>query len=93
MRRRNFVFTLAGMAAAWPLHALGQQGGRLPRIGVLLIGGPEPMGPFREALRELGHADGKNVQIDIRSAQGECQFSIPESPPSASISARTRSTL
>jgi len=71
MRRRNFVFILAGMAAARPLHALGQQGGRLPRIGVLLVGGPEPMGPFREALRDLGHADGKNVQIDIRSAQGE----------------------
>jgi putative tryptophan/tyrosine transport system substrate-binding protein len=71
MRRRTFVFTLAGTAAAWPLHALGQQGVRLPRIGVLLVGGPEPLGPFREALRDLGHADGKNVQIDIRSAQGE----------------------
>lgn len=71
MRRRNFVFTLAGMAAGWPLHALGQQGGRLPRIGLLLVGGPEPMGPFREALRDLGHVDGQNVQIDIRSAQGE----------------------
>src|SRR6516165_4210205 len=77
MSRRHFLYALAGMAAAWPLHALGQRGGRLPRIGVLLVGGPEPLGPFREALRDLGHAEGKNIQIEIRSAQGQVTL-LPE---------------
>ena len=27
------------------------------------------MGPFREALRDLGYAEGKNIQIEVRSAQ------------------------
>ena len=77
MSRRHFLYALAGMAAAWPLHALGQRGGRLPRIGVLLVGGPEPLGPFREALHDLGHAEGKNIQIEIRSAQGQVTL-LPE---------------
>ena len=41
------------------------------RIGVLLVGGPEPLGPFREALSELGYVAGKNIQIEVRSAQGQ----------------------
>jgi hypothetical protein len=31
---------------------------------------PELMGPYREALRDLGNIEGRNVQIEIRSAQG-----------------------
>jgi hypothetical protein len=29
------------------------------------------MGPFREALRDLGYAEGKNIQIEVRSAQSQ----------------------
>ena len=35
------------------------------------------MGPYREALRELGHVEGRNIQIEIRSAQGQVGL-LPE---------------
>src|SRR5689334_6074159 len=71
MRRREFITLVGGAAVAWPPCARAQQGERLRRIGVLLVSGPEPMGPFREALRDLGFVDGRNIQIEIRSAQGQ----------------------
>jgi putative ABC transport system substrate-binding protein len=72
MRRRDFITFLAGgTAAAGALAARAQQPTKVPRIGVLLISGPEPMGPFREALHDLGYAEGKNIQIEVRSAQSQ----------------------
>src|SRR5690242_12840381 len=70
MRRREFIGLFSG-AALSPLVARAQQPTKVPRIGVLLIGGPEPMGPFRESLHDLGYAEGKNIQIEVRSAQGQ----------------------
>jgi putative ABC transport system substrate-binding protein len=69
MLRREFIANL-GVAAAWPIVARAQQA-NMPRIGVLLVSGPEPMGPFREALRGLGYVEGKNIQVDILSAEGQ----------------------
>ena len=70
MRRRDFIAFLGGAATGWPLAARAQQT-KMPRIGVLLVSGPEPMGPFREALRDLGYVEGKNIQVEVRSAQGQ----------------------
>jgi putative ABC transport system substrate-binding protein len=71
IRRRDFI-TLLGGAAAWPLAARAQQGGRMRRIGVL-IGGDEGdperqayVAAFRETLGRLGWVEGRNVSIDWR---------------------------
>ena len=70
MNRRAFI-ALMGGAAAGPLAARAQQAERMRRIGLLLVGGPEPLGPFREALADVGYVEGKNIQIEVRSAQGQ----------------------
>ena len=70
MKRRQFI-TLLGGAATSPLGARAQQPDRMRRVGVLLVSGPEPMGPYREALGDLGYFEGKNIQIEVRSAQGQ----------------------
>ncbi|WP_271606283.1 ABC transporter substrate-binding protein [Bradyrhizobium sp. CCBAU 11434] len=70
MRRREFIGLVSG-AAFWPLATRAQLPRQMARIGVLLISGPELMGPFRESLHELGYAEGKNIQIEVRSAQNQ----------------------
>ena len=61
--------------AAWPLTVQAQQ--RVPQIGVLLIGGPEPMGPFYEAMRHRGYIEGRNIQFVVRSGEGDANR-LPE---------------
>jgi putative ABC transport system substrate-binding protein len=59
MRRREFIAGL-GVAAAWPVAALGQQDTRMRRIGVLMnLAADDPEGQarlaaFLERLQEAG---------------------------------------
>jgi putative ABC transport system substrate-binding protein len=74
MSRRAFITLLAG-AAAWPLAARGQQPERMQHIGVLISYSLDQSGrwliaAFREGLRETGYEEGRNVEIDYRSAEG-----------------------
>jgi len=76
MNRRDFI-TLLGGAAALPLAARAQQGERMRRIAVLM-GWSESDPQFRswidtfvEGLAQLGWADGRNVQINVRWASGD----------------------
>src|ERR1700719_2056020 len=69
MRRREFISLLGGAVAVLPLTSQAQQM-KIPRIGVLLFTGPEHMGPFAQALRGLGYVEGKTIQIETRSAEG-----------------------
>jgi putative tryptophan/tyrosine transport system substrate-binding protein len=75
LKRREFVTTLLGGAAAWPLAARAQQPERMRRIGVLMGGfvdsdpeGQARVTAFREELQQLGWAEGRNVRIDYRWA-------------------------
>jgi len=71
MRRREFIALLGGGAAAWPVAARAQQPERMRRVGILVVSGLEPLGPFREALSDLGYVEGKNIQMEVRSAVGQ----------------------
>jgi putative tryptophan/tyrosine transport system substrate-binding protein len=77
IRRREFIFTLGGAAAAWPLAARAQQGERMRRIGVLVAyaeSDPEAqtrIAAFRQGLRELGWTEGHNLRIELRWGTGD----------------------
>ena len=76
MKRRQFI-TLLGGAAAWPLAAGAQQGGRMRRVGVLQnLASDDPaeqarLMAFGQGLQELGWTIGRNVRIENRWSAGD----------------------
>jgi putative tryptophan/tyrosine transport system substrate-binding protein len=76
VKRREFITLIGGAAAAWPLAARAQHADRVLRIAVLmgLADGEEGktrVSALRQGLLELGWAEGRNVQFDIRLAGGD----------------------
>jgi hypothetical protein len=76
IRRREFVFTLGGAAAAWPLAAWAQAD-RVRRLGMLVSGAtandpevPDRIAAFLQGMQQLGWTDGRNIRIDIREGEG-----------------------
>jgi putative ABC transport system substrate-binding protein len=72
IRRREFIATL-GSAAAWPFGARAQQRS-MPTIGLLhsgsLGGWTSMVAAFREGLNDAGYAEGRNLAIEFRWAEG-----------------------
>src|SRR2546429_4227524 len=69
--RREFLATLGGAAAAWPLAVHAQQGGKIPTVGYLWhAGNAKEETPYFEALLEgfakLGYVEGRNIKLEHR---------------------------
>ena len=74
MRRRELIFLLGGAAIAWPLTARAQQAGKVYRIGFLGDSpavNPDLTEAFLQGLRDLGYAEGRNIAIEYRWAEGK----------------------
>jgi putative ABC transport system substrate-binding protein len=73
MRRREFISLLGITAAAWPLAVRAQQTMQMRRIAILLYAKQEraTIDPVLQGLEQLGYADGKNVTIEYRDADGQ----------------------
>src|SRR5215469_6093768 len=71
MRRRKFV-TLLGGAIAWPIATRAQQQA-MPVIGFLdgQSFDLHLMTAFRQALKDAGYIEGRNIAIYFRSADGQ----------------------
>ena len=72
--RRRIVFAIGAGSAAASLRAFGQPSSqRVFRVGFLATGGPTPANsppaPLREALRESGYVEGRNVAYEGRYAE------------------------
>jgi putative ABC transport system substrate-binding protein len=78
VHRRAFVGTMAGGLLAAPLAGEAQQPGRVYRLGMLNVAAP-PTSSDRSALpvllatalRDLGYAEGQNLLIERRFAEGK----------------------
>jgi len=70
------------VAAAWPLSARAQEGGKKYTIGIFSAGNENAVNPavnaaFFEALEELGWVEGKNVVFEYRYAENRLER-LPE---------------
>jgi putative ABC transport system substrate-binding protein len=68
MNRRTLIAALGGTAMAWPVVSRGQS--RMRKVGILAAGTPDPtlfVREFRSSLHGLGHVEGQNIGIEVRS--------------------------
>ncbi len=73
MRRREFISLVGGVAVSSLLLPLIARAQRLFKIGILYTGGVDPTftAAFMRKLGELGYAEGKNVAIARKVADGD----------------------
>jgi ABC-type uncharacterized transport system substrate-binding protein len=75
MRRREFLYTLGGATAAWPIVARAQSTTGHPLIGVLspqsAVAATRNIEALRAGLRELGYIEGRNIWLEFYYADGD----------------------
>ena len=75
MDRRAFLAGSGAVLLAAPLAAEGQQPGRVYRVGLMLYfhasESQHLLDAFRQALRELGWVEGKNIEFEVLTAEGK----------------------
>jgi ABC-type uncharacterized transport system substrate-binding protein len=77
MTKNHFVLIIGAVLLAHTFNAAAQQPTKISRIGY--IGGAPASAvsarieAFRQALRELGYVEGKNIVIEWRSAEGKAE--------------------
>jgi ABC-type uncharacterized transport system substrate-binding protein len=76
IRRREFIGTLGGVAAAWPFASRAQQQPAMPVIGYLSAESLQSdasfrLAGFRDGMKEAGYVEGQNLAIEYRWAEGQ----------------------
>ena len=82
MKRREFIGLVGGATVAWPLSVHGQQPVKVHRVAYVVSTSPlselvgvNPSHPharaFLQAMRDLGYAEGRNLVLERRSAEGQ----------------------
>jgi putative tryptophan/tyrosine transport system substrate-binding protein len=73
MRRRDFIALASNAVAVWPLGALAQEPGKIWRMGFIAQGYEKFYEALFEGLRELGYAEGRNLIVERRYAEGRAE--------------------
>jgi ABC-type uncharacterized transport system substrate-binding protein len=82
VRRRDLLAAIcsaAGASIMRPVQLRAQQMGKIPRIGYLMTGSRESFvarqgtDAFREGLHERGYAEGQNIVVEYRNAEGNIE--------------------
>ena len=72
--RRELLVGLGSALATWPHVVTAQSKAAVPHIGYLSVGSPDTNGAFlvalKDALRELGYVEGRNIAFDVSWAGG-----------------------
>jgi len=74
VRRRDFIAAASVLAALHPFAGHAQQGGK-PVVGFVNptspTGYPQVINAFRQGLQEAGFAEGRDVAVEYRWAEGQ----------------------
>jgi putative tryptophan/tyrosine transport system substrate-binding protein len=77
MRRIGLAIPLALGLVLVPHPIEAQQAGTVPRVALFTLGlagqGPGRLADFKEGLRQLGYVEGRNLALEVRSAEGNSE--------------------